>query len=239
MTLAKPEDVPEGASPRCFDCDFDVGSVKTRDGLVSNYTFATVLIITGVVIYGGIATFTYTGIEPTINEEFLFSGFTGDLAFLNETTGFVVSSTIITFDVDVPYSDMGPFTGLSGLATSLSGTFVGPNLGTIAVNASTDGNPWVNPNGILGNATYASVTIGTTGSATKIPGTAANDGIADLWTSPGNIFSSSVFATVVLSIAANSPPQPPPSPGPPPPSGGGGGGGTGGGGGGGKGEQIL
>ncbi len=37
VTLARPETVPEGASPRTYDTDFQVGSVKTRAGLVSIY----------------------------------------------------------------------------------------------------------------------------------------------------------------------------------------------------------
>lgn len=37
ITLANPETVPEGASPRCYDWDFDVGSGKTRAGLTDAY----------------------------------------------------------------------------------------------------------------------------------------------------------------------------------------------------------
>ena len=40
VTLAKPESVPEGASPRTYDTDFDVGSEKTRAGLTSVYSFS-------------------------------------------------------------------------------------------------------------------------------------------------------------------------------------------------------
>ena len=38
VTLAKPESVPEGASPRTYDGDYDIGSWKTRPGLTSVYT---------------------------------------------------------------------------------------------------------------------------------------------------------------------------------------------------------
>lgn len=38
MTLARPESVPEGASPRTYDTDFDVGSVRSRDGLANVYS---------------------------------------------------------------------------------------------------------------------------------------------------------------------------------------------------------
>ncbi len=43
VTLADARDIPEGASPRCQDVDFLVGSVFTRDGLQSIYAFATTL----------------------------------------------------------------------------------------------------------------------------------------------------------------------------------------------------
>src|ERR1700678_3943968 len=40
VTIAKPNDLLEGASPRTYDTDFDVGSVKTRAGLLSNYAYS-------------------------------------------------------------------------------------------------------------------------------------------------------------------------------------------------------
>lgn len=39
VSLASPDSLPEGASPRCYDNDYNVGSTKTRDGLTSVYTF--------------------------------------------------------------------------------------------------------------------------------------------------------------------------------------------------------
>lgn len=39
LTNVEPESIPEGGSPICFDCDFLVGSVFTRPGLFSAYTF--------------------------------------------------------------------------------------------------------------------------------------------------------------------------------------------------------
>ena len=38
-TLAAPQDLPEGASPRNQNCDFNVGSVFTRDGLTNPFTY--------------------------------------------------------------------------------------------------------------------------------------------------------------------------------------------------------
>jgi hypothetical protein len=39
-TIADPNSIPEGASPRTQDTDYNVGSVFTRDGLTNAYTFA-------------------------------------------------------------------------------------------------------------------------------------------------------------------------------------------------------
>lgn len=39
VTLAAPQDLPEGASPRNQNCDFNVGSVFTRDGLANPFTY--------------------------------------------------------------------------------------------------------------------------------------------------------------------------------------------------------
>jgi hypothetical protein len=36
-----PSDLPQGASPLTYDTDFDVGRVRTRDGLQSVYTQVT------------------------------------------------------------------------------------------------------------------------------------------------------------------------------------------------------
>ncbi len=40
VTLAKPDSVPEGASPRTYDGDYEVGGWKTRAGLTNRYAFA-------------------------------------------------------------------------------------------------------------------------------------------------------------------------------------------------------
>jgi hypothetical protein len=37
-TEIQPSDLPQGASPLTYDTDFDVGQVRTRDGLQSAYT---------------------------------------------------------------------------------------------------------------------------------------------------------------------------------------------------------
>lgn len=40
VSLASPDNLPEGASPRTYDTDFDVGSVRSRSGLTSYYNAA-------------------------------------------------------------------------------------------------------------------------------------------------------------------------------------------------------
>ena len=37
VTLASPDSLPEGASPRCYNNDYIVGQTATRDGLTSQY----------------------------------------------------------------------------------------------------------------------------------------------------------------------------------------------------------
>jgi len=39
-TWINPQDGPEGFSPRCYDVDFQIGSVGTRSGLSSVYSYA-------------------------------------------------------------------------------------------------------------------------------------------------------------------------------------------------------
>ena len=40
VTLASPESLPVGASPRCYNNDYRVGKTKTRDGTTSAYTYS-------------------------------------------------------------------------------------------------------------------------------------------------------------------------------------------------------
>src|ERR1019366_1574678 len=94
VTLADSKDVPEGASPRCWDVEFLVGSVISRPGLSSFFTYATTLSITGFSLgSGGLATFQYIGLEPTINEGFTLGGFLGALSVLNGQIVYVEAVT--------------------------------------------------------------------------------------------------------------------------------------------------
>src|ERR1019366_2703155 len=136
VTLADPKDIPEGASPRCQDVDFLVGSVCSRDGLRSFFTYATTLSITGYSLVYGTATFTYSGIEPTVNEGFFLSGFTGDQSYLNGLEVFVESVGMTTFTALVSHPDDGPLNGLTASAVSTTGIFVGPNVGSLFTGAS-------------------------------------------------------------------------------------------------------
>jgi hypothetical protein len=182
-----PQDLPEGASPRCWDVDFIVGSVFTRAGLVSVYAYATLLSITEVVIgSGGLATFTYSGSTPTINESFVLGNFTGNAFFLNGQTIYVISfnQMLGTFTAEVT-GPSGTYSGQSGEAISTVGQFVGPNVPTAAFDIDTENNPWSNPTGILGSTSYASTSVGTT-SNTQVPSIVTNS-VSEPWDNPNNI----------------------------------------------------
>ncbi len=172
VTNCNPQDLPEGASPRCWDVDFIIGSVFTRAGLESVYTFTNVENISALTVgSAGIATFSYTGPLPTVNEGFLLSGFSTVATFpLNGQTIFVISvnSALGTFTATVTGVLAGTYTGLSGVATSTVGNFLGPNVPTVATSVGT-GNAWANPVGILGDSTYATITTGTPKTITQTP----------------------------------------------------------------------
>ncbi len=199
-TNANPQDLPEGASPRVWDCDFAVGSVFTRAGLASVYTYTQVLTITQVVVGStGMGTFTYTGKTPTINEAFVLSDFIGQAFFLNGQTVVVISVNPIgmTFMADVT-GNAGAFTNILGTATSTTGDFLGPNVPTSAVATGT-GNAWVSPANILGNTGYASVSTGASGSVNQVPllaGSLPTSGATAFWINPNLITSTGAHITL-------------------------------------------
>ncbi len=192
-SLADPRDLPEGASPCCIDVDFIVGSVFTRPGLSSVYAYATTLVITGYSLNYGVATFTYTGSEPTINEGFLLSGFIGNQSYLNGLTVYVESVGLGTFTALVDHANDGPVYNISASAVSTTGLFVGPNLGSIATSST-----WVNPNNIFSPTAYASATVGTSENTGAVsPTTTSVGSVGNQWSTPNNILTTGVaFATV-------------------------------------------
>jgi hypothetical protein len=205
VTLASPENVPEGASPRCFDVDFIVGSAFTRPGLVSVYTYSTTINISAVQIIYGTATFTYTGTMPVVNERLLLEGFTGSLTFLNGQTIVVESPvTATTFAAAISSGDIVLTQTPGAIAVSLTGLFVGPNVPTQATVISGGGSPWVSANNILGSTGYATASTGSTTVAPVTPGSAANDDAVLPWTNPSNLLSSSTFATRSLTTGQTS-----------------------------------
>ena len=189
VTNCNPQDLPEGASPRCRDVDFIIGSVFTRAGLQSVYTYTNVLQISAVTMYGGYATFTYTGPTPTINEGFLLSGFTGTAFSLNGQIVYVISVSPIagTFVASV-ILNTGTYLLQAGIATSTVGDFLGPNVPTVAFSAGT-GNVWLNPDNIMGNVGYATVLSGTITSNLQNPSAASSHIVGGqvLWSSPNNL----------------------------------------------------
>lgn len=208
ITNVSAEDLPEGASPRCWDVDYIVGSVFTRPGLSSVYTYTNTLTITSVTIRSGIATFIYSGsFTPTVNDGFLLSGFTGSTSFLNDETVVVSSVTpsTNTFYSEVDFPDLDLATGLNGTAASTTGNFVGPNVGSTVTVVDSSGNAWSNPTGLLSDTVYASAITGGTTSLVAPPTAAANQSGANPWTTPSNIFTTGVaYATVTLTAGATS-----------------------------------
>jgi hypothetical protein len=206
-TATNPANLPEGSSPRNFDVDyFAAGSVFTRAGLHSVYTYTATLIINALTLYSGIGTFTYTGKTPSVNEDFTLSGFSGQLSFLNGQGIVVISVNPLTnmFNAEVSGGvTFGTFTGLAGIANSLVGNFLGPNTPSVAVSvATTGGNAWANPDNILGNTGFASVQSGSGSSVEQTPTVAGEitppSGYAQ-WSNPQNVIATgSSYANVVL-----------------------------------------
>jgi len=128
------------------------------------YSYANLVNITKVIIgSGGLGTFTYTSNSvPVVNEGFVLSGFTLQASFLNGQTVYVLSVTPTTFTayVTVPAGFAGTYTMQSGTGTSTVGIFVGPNPPTVANDVDSANTPWNNIEGILGDTSYASVTLG-------------------------------------------------------------------------------
>ena len=203
ITFANPQDLPEGASPRTWDTDFLVGSVFTRYGLSSVYTYASSLAITALTIGSGhVGTFTFSGGIPVVNEGFVLQGFSGSTQFLNGQDVFVISVNLIsgTFVADVT-GPAGTYTLLTGMGVSTVGQFLGPNVPTFAVSvAASGGNAWANPLNILGNLAYASVSSGTSANVQQIPTSAGSlpVGGTDPWNNAGNITSSSLVSFITL-----------------------------------------
>jgi hypothetical protein len=207
-TFADARDLPEGASPRNWDVDFNVGSVYTRPGLLSMFSYASTIAITGVSLVYGTATFTYVGAEPTVNEGFLLSGFTGVLSFLNGLTVYVEYATMTTFTALVTGSDVTQY-NITGYAVSNTGQFVGPKQGTVATSST-----WVSPLNIFSPTAFASATTGNSITDSLAPTSAANLSSSNpAWTNPGNsVAVGASVASVALTLGGAPPPPPPPPP---------------------------
>ena len=165
------------------------------------YAYTQVLTITNVSIYQDVATFSYTGtFTPTINEGFSLSGFIGAAYFLNGQTIYIVSVNAAsgTFNVNLNATSAN-YTSQNGTATSLTGSFTGPNAPNSAVSAGT-GNVWQNPTNVLGDTAYASVTSGSASTVAQTPATAASvpEGATALWDVPANLLSTVTPANITL-----------------------------------------
>ena len=192
-TYINAADMPEGSSPRNWDVDFFIGSVQTRPGLSSVYSYAASLNITMLQVgSGSIGTFSYNGGTPTVNEGFVLQGFSGSAQSLNGQTIFVIYVNAIagTFTADVVIP-AGTYINLTGTAVSIVGQFLGPNTPTTAVSvALSGGNAWQTPNNVMTSGPgYATVLSGATVVAPQVPTQAGSlpIGGAAVWSNPGNI----------------------------------------------------
>ena len=151
VTLANPESLPEGASPRCQDNDYLVGSTQTRAGLTSAYTYSGASVGP---LPGGSAVDTSldqspwsnpanvllnTGVYATTN---LTPLLISEVQIVNLRVSFVNfnSYAVVTFTSDPPayigqtynFSDLTSYPGLNGLAlVSLGSSYPG---GALAAN---------------------------------------------------------------------------------------------------------
>ena len=204
ITMADARSLPEGASPRSINCDYDVGSVFTRPGLVSVFVYANTFQITGYSLgSGNVATFSYTGpTDITVNEGLFLSGFQGPLIVLNGIEVFAEFVGLGQFMAQVPPgSPMGTFVNLTATAISSTGQFVGPNQG---IGASTS---WSSPLNISSPTAYASAVGGQSFSPSVAPSSATSTS-ATAWANPSNALSTnpSTYATVVYEGAGASSP---------------------------------
>jgi hypothetical protein len=144
------------------------------------YAFANIIDISQVIIgSGGVGVFTYAGVVPVINEGFVLSGFILTASFLNGQTVYVLSANATTFTALVS-GPSGTYESQNGIGTSTTGIFVGPNAPTTAEDVNTAGVPWNNPQGILGDTSYATVFTGTT-LQTGTPTVFAQSGTGSGW----------------------------------------------------------
>jgi len=155
-----------------------------------------------------LATFSYIGTDPTVNEQFVLSGFTGQTSILNGQTVTVVSVNAIgkTFTVAGVTLAPGTYAPLVGIAASTTGEFSGPNAPTVATVTGT-GNAWQSPNNILGITGFASAISGSPNSVSPTPSRTANEGDApgpQQWNTPTNIVATGTSYTTVNLTAQSS-----------------------------------
>lgn len=135
ITNCNPQDLPEGASPRCWDVDFIIGSVFTRAGLQSVYSFAG----ESVSKLAGIATdVTNPSTVPWTNPD----GVLGSSSFATaQATSSVITTDIPTTSVGTGWSNPTDalstgFSFASVVLTHTSGTVQSNPLITGALNSS-------------------------------------------------------------------------------------------------------
>src|ERR1019366_7821390 len=120
-------------------------------------------------------------------------------SILNGQEVFVESDTLGMFTAFVVNGPVLTINGLSGSAVSITGQFLGPNIGSIATGPS-----WTSPNSIYSPTGFASIDSSTAVAVTGTPTAAVNQGPGGIpWTNPTNVFSTSTYATVSLSPSSD------------------------------------
>lgn len=177
--LAENESLPKGASPRITNCQFSVGSVRTRDSLVNPFTFANssagpnpATSATNVNIPGGAD---WQNVQNVLTPGEFASVTLSPLAIVNTSvTAFQSGSTIkstltVTFVENVPafaenqqytFSGLTSFTELNGLTLTVLSPVSGllPNQANFPLGTGSGTNPPVPVRPVTTDTGFASVT---------------------------------------------------------------------------------
>lgn len=137
VTLAAPQDLPEGASPRNQNCSFNVGSVFTRDGLTNPFTYENANVSgSGNAIADVSQGSAWSNPSNILENEGFYAINTLALTQFAVASVQVVSvaggfAAIVTFAVPVPAIVSGQVYSFSGLTayTALNGQNLAPSLG--------------------------------------------------------------------------------------------------------------
>ena len=130
ITNCNPQDLPEGASPRCWDVDFIIGSVFTRAGLQSAYSFA------GEFVGPSVGTVATDVVDPSTNPWTNPSGITAALSFASTSSSHATTFTALpTFITTLPMPN-NPWINTSNITATGVVNFATVNLHNIGLNGN-------------------------------------------------------------------------------------------------------